>query len=75
MTGAGSGLGKATAQWFVNRGSRVVLLDLPTSEGKKVAKSFGKNCIFAPADVRNPTSRFIPAFLNVGPFIKKRQKF
>jgi len=45
-------LGKATVERFVREGAKVTLLDLPTSEGKKVADSLGsQNCIFAPADI------------------------
>merc|ERR1712142_642987 len=52
VTGGASGLGKATVERFVREGAKVTLVDLPTSEGKKVADSLGsQNCIFAPADI------------------------
>ncbi|XP_010181886.1 PREDICTED: 3-hydroxyacyl-CoA dehydrogenase type-2, partial [Mesitornis unicolor] len=35
-------------------GARVVLLDLGTSEGGKVAAELGESCAFAPADVTSP---------------------
>ncbi|KAL8583412.1 hypothetical protein ACOMHN_057868 [Nucella lapillus] len=51
VTGAASGLGRATAERFVRQGVRVVLCDLPNSSGQDVAKSLGDNCVFAPTDV------------------------
>ncbi|XP_060072752.1 3-hydroxyacyl-CoA dehydrogenase type-2-like [Ylistrum balloti] len=51
VTGAASGLGKATATRFVNQGAKVVLVDLATSDGQNVADSLGKNCVFQAADV------------------------
>jgi len=50
VTGGASGLGKATVERFVREGAKVTLVDLPTSEGKKVAESLD-NCIFAPCDI------------------------
>lgn len=52
ITGGASGLGKATAERFVQHGGKVVICDLPQSQGEDVAKSLGQNCIFAPTDVR-----------------------
>lgn len=51
MTGAASGLGRATAERFVQQGAKVILCDLPSSSGQDVANSLGDNCIFAPTDV------------------------
>jgi 3-hydroxyacyl-CoA dehydrogenase/3-hydroxy-2-methylbutyryl-CoA dehydrogenase len=51
VTGAASGLGKATATRLVKQGGRVVICDLPTSRGEEVAKELGPDCIFAPTDV------------------------
>lgn len=51
ITGAAGGLGRATVDKFVQKGSRVILCDLPTSKGNSVAKSYGENAIFMPADV------------------------
>lgn len=53
ITGAASGLGKATAQRFVKHGARVILCDLPSSDGVNVARQLGTNCHFSPTDVRN----------------------
>lgn len=51
VTGAASGLGRATAERFVREGAKVILCDLPSSSGQDVAKSLGNNCVFAPVDV------------------------
>jgi NAD(P)-dependent dehydrogenase (short-subunit alcohol dehydrogenase family) len=51
VTGAGSGLGLATAQALVQAGVHVVLLDLPHSQGKAAADELGEGAAFAPADV------------------------
>lgn len=52
ITGAASGLGKATAQRFIKNGARVILCDLPSSDGVNVARELGTNCHFSPTDVR-----------------------
>lgn len=49
--GGGSGLGLATAQRLVRNGYKVVVADLPSSEGDRVARDLGDSCIFASADV------------------------
>ena len=51
VTGAASGLGRATAERLVRQGAKVVLCDLPSSSGQDVASSLGDNCVFAPTDV------------------------
>ena len=53
MTGAASGLGKATAQRIIKEGGKVLMIDLPGSKGEEVAKSFGENALFFGADVTN----------------------
>ena len=55
ITGGASGLGRATAERFAQAGSRVVILDLPSSDGEDVAKQIGNNCLFTPADVNRYT--------------------
>ena len=42
---------------LARHGARVVIADLPSSDGENVAKELGENCCFAPADV----SSFKPA--------------
>mmetsp|Transcript_13692 Transcript_13692/g.27780 ORF Transcript_13692/g.27780 Transcript_13692/m.27780 type:complete len:258 (-) Transcript_13692:84-857(-) len=51
ISGGGSGLGRAAAEHLVKSGARVVLLDLPTSNGAAVAKDLGDNAAFCPTDV------------------------
>ncbi|GIY23007.1 hypothetical protein CEXT_239071 [Caerostris extrusa] len=51
VTGGASGLGRATAEKFVQKGANVLICDLPTSSGAAIAKSLGQNCIFSPTDV------------------------
>lgn len=55
VTGAASGLGRATAVRFANAGAQVVLLDLPQAAdmANDVAKSLGEKAIFVPTDVTN----------------------
>uniref|UniRef100_A0A674GI02 Hydroxysteroid 17-beta dehydrogenase 10 n=1 Tax=Taeniopygia guttata TaxID=59729 RepID=A0A674GI02_TAEGU len=54
VTGAGSGLGRATVERLVERGARAVLLDLPRSGGAQLARELGESCAFAAADVTSP---------------------
>lgn len=49
VTGAASGLGRATAEKLIAQGAKVVIADLPTSDGENVARQIG--AVFAPADV------------------------
>ncbi|MFA5891725.1 MAG: 3-hydroxyacyl-CoA dehydrogenase [Actinomycetota bacterium] len=51
VTGGASGLGRATAQALLAGGARVVIVDLPTSQGEAVAKEMGANARFAATDV------------------------
>eukprot|EP00052_Salpingoeca_macrocollata_P001020 m.23378 g.23378 ORF g.23378 m.23378 type:complete len:438 (-) comp11041_c0_seq2:33-1346(-) len=53
VTGGASGLGLATVQRFVRLGARVVIVDLPSSEGAARALELGNNCRFAATDVTN----------------------
>ena len=59
ITGAASGLGRATAERFVKQGAKVILCDLPSSEGLAVEHDLSKsskaiNAMFVPTDVTQP---------------------
>lgn len=51
VTGGASGLGRATAERFVREGAKVIICDLPKSEGSDVASKLGGNAFFVPTDV------------------------
>ncbi|XP_014284473.1 3-hydroxyacyl-CoA dehydrogenase type-2 [Halyomorpha halys] len=51
VTGGASGLGKATVERICKNGGRVIVCDLPTSQGKAVADDLGSGAIFASVDV------------------------
>lgn len=51
VTGAGSGLGRATAEDLAAAGARIVVADLAGSDGKAVAESLGDEARFAATDV------------------------
>ncbi|SEB02080.1 3-hydroxyacyl-CoA dehydrogenase [Leifsonia sp. 21MFCrub1.1] len=51
VTGGASGLGNATAHALAEAGARVVIVDLPRSEGEKAAVALGPHARFVPADV------------------------
>ncbi|MBE7187824.1 3-hydroxyacyl-CoA dehydrogenase [Jatrophihabitans endophyticus] len=51
VTGGASGLGLATVRALHAQGASVVLLDLPSSDGEKVAAELGERARFAPGDV------------------------
>lgn len=54
VTGGASGLGRATVERLSRQGANVVLADLPSSNGEKVAKEL-QNVTFAPVDVTKET--------------------
>ena len=51
ITGAGSGIGLATAKRFADEGAKVVAVDMNEDSGSKVAKDIGG--IFVKANVTN----------------------
>jgi len=52
VTGGASGLGRGVAERFVRSGAKVVIADLPSSNGAEVAASLGHNkAMFVPTDV------------------------
>jgi len=54
VTGGASGLGQATGRLLTDRGCRVLLIDLVSSDGKAVAADLGHSARFAAADVTSP---------------------
>ncbi|MFF0546779.1 3-hydroxyacyl-CoA dehydrogenase [Nocardia thailandica] len=51
VTGGASGLGLATVRELHAKGAKVVIVDLPSSNGAAIAKELGDGAAFAPADV------------------------
>jgi NAD(P)-dependent dehydrogenase (short-subunit alcohol dehydrogenase family) len=51
VTGGASGLGLATAERLAGAGAKVVIVDLPSSQGAEVARRLGSKVAFAAADV------------------------
>lgn len=56
VTGGASGLGLATARQVLAQGAKVVLLDLPTSNGVEVAAELGPDALFTPADITDESA-------------------
>ncbi|MDO5510643.1 MAG: SDR family NAD(P)-dependent oxidoreductase [Weeksellaceae bacterium] len=57
ITGAGSGIGEATAKLFAENGAKVVVSDINVENGEKVAKSIkdeGGEAIFVKCDTSDP---------------------
>src|SRR5260370_30468571 len=54
VTGGASGLGLATVRKLALEGAKAVILDLPSSEGRKVAQELGAGAVFVAADVTHP---------------------
>jgi NAD(P)-dependent dehydrogenase (short-subunit alcohol dehydrogenase family) len=55
VTGGASGLGLATATTLVAAGAGVVIFDLPTSPGAKIAADLGDRVVFVGGDVTSET--------------------
>lgn len=51
ITGASSGIGRATAETFVRNGASVVLADIDTPAGEKLAAELGGRAVFVRTDV------------------------
>lgn len=56
VTGAGSGLGAATARTLAEAGAKVVLADLNREAGEKLAAELGNAAFFVETDVANEAS-------------------
>ncbi len=51
VTGGASGIGRATAELFVDQGARVVIADVDTERGEELAKALGDAAVFQRTDV------------------------
>ena len=56
VTGAGRGIGKATAAQFVREGARVVIAEFDDTTGRNCADELGENAIFHKTDVSDEKS-------------------
>ncbi|MFC8381916.1 3-hydroxyacyl-CoA dehydrogenase [Nocardia sp. NPDC057272] len=56
VTGGASGLGLATVQELHAKGAKVVIVDLPSSNGAAIAKELGEGAAFAAADVTDESA-------------------
>ena len=56
VTGGGSGLGAATARMVVQHGGSVVVADVDTERGERVAAELGERARFVPTDVTDEAS-------------------
>lgn len=54
ITGGASGIGRATAQLFLNEGAQVILVDLKGDDVSKAARDLGGNCHGLQADLTEP---------------------
>jgi NAD(P)-dependent dehydrogenase (short-subunit alcohol dehydrogenase family) len=69
VTGGASGLGLATVRELHEAGAKLVILDLPSSDGETVAKQFGDGVVFAAGDVTSESdvSAALDAATRLGP--------
>ncbi|MBK5108119.1 MAG: 3-oxoacyl-ACP reductase FabG [Anaerolineales bacterium] len=51
ITGGAAGIGKATAERFVQEGARVVICDVNEALGQETAHNLGENCTFYKVDI------------------------
>ena len=51
ITGGASGLGRATAENFINAGAKVMVFDLNEENAQKAAEELGENAAYAAGDV------------------------
>ena len=56
VTGGASGLGLATVRELHAQGAKVVIVDLPSSDGATIAKELGEGAAFAAADVTDESA-------------------
>jgi NAD(P)-dependent dehydrogenase (short-subunit alcohol dehydrogenase family) len=70
VTGGSSGLGLATVRRLTADGATVVIVDLPSSNGKAVVEELGQRAMFVPADVTDEqqVQVAVDAAADLGPF-------
>ncbi len=56
VTGGGRGIGKATAEKFVNEGATIIIADFDETTGTASADDLGEQCSFIKTDVSNSDS-------------------
>ncbi|MCC5890682.1 MAG: glucose 1-dehydrogenase [Alkalibacterium sp.] len=56
ITGGAGGMGKMHGKFFVREGAKVVIADLESSNGEKVAEDLGDNALFVAFDVTSESS-------------------
>lgn len=56
ITGGASGLGRATAENFINAGAKVILFDLNEENAEKTAQELGEHATYAAGDVADETA-------------------
>lgn len=70
VTGGASGIGGAVTRIFVERGARVVVVDLQEEAGRRIAAELGDAVVFLRGDVttgRSPTRPWPPPSTASGP--------
>ena len=65
VTGGASGLGRATVSRLAHQGARVLIADLPGTDGEQVAKENGDQTIFVPTDVNTLHMMCTPTIINL----------
>lgn len=56
ITGGAGGMGRMHGNYFIREGAKVVIADLKSSDGQKVADDLGENALFVAFDVTSETS-------------------
>lgn len=51
ITGGASGLGRATAESWIEKGAKIAILDMNEDKGAQLAEKLGENCIFINTNV------------------------